>query len=636
VSDLVLGKTPPPRNRLTVRFAVFGLIVVVVVGVLSTRLVYLQIAQGGYFSGLAQSNTAVLQPLKSARGVIYDRTGRVVAANVATYVVTVRPADLPFAQRPAVVARLAELVHVPADEIIQALDRNAGRRFDPVRVAADVPIDVARIIAEESHTLPGVEVTVELRREYAYGPLLAHVLGYTGRVSADDLKTLAAEGYLTDDVRGRAGVEAVYEQALRGTYGSEQVEIGPTGATLRTLQVVQEPRTGDSLELSIDVDTQEQAQTALDWATGIVGLKRGVVIVMNPQTGEILAMVSNPTYDDNLFARGISNEDFQALLTNPDRPLINYAISEQFPPGSTYKLVTASGALAEGVITDKTQLETYPYLELGNNRYYDWNRHGFGPLDIYGGFAYSSDTFFYQVAAMLGIDRLAQYADDFGFGQRTGIDLPAEARGIVPTDEWKQEVFNQPIYPGEVYHAGIGQGYDAVTPLQILNAYSALANGGKLYQPQVVRRIIGPDGSVVRDFQPELVRTLDTDPKVLETMRIAARQVITSRHTANFVDLPIVVAGKTGLAEFGTRDSQGRMPFHSWFVAFVPKFEPDQPGDVTKTDSELAVVAFAYAADTKGNAATEMVKYFLQLHYHLDIDLRQPELLRNGNFFGGT
>jgi penicillin-binding protein 2 len=346
-------------------------------------------------------------------------------------------------------------------------------------------------------------------------------------------------------------------------------------------------------------------------------------------------MVSLPSYDNNLFARGITNPEYQGLLEDPNRPLVNFALSEQYPPGSTYKLVTASGALQDGLITPTTVLETAPYLEIGSYRYPEWNRRGFGPLDIYGGFAASSDTFFYQVAGMLGADRLAYWANEFGFGQRTGIDLPAEARGIVPTNAWKQSVFGQDVYPGEVYHAGIGQGYDAATPLQVLNAYCALANGGWLYQPQIVRRVLAPDGSVVQDFRPELLHALDVDPEVLRTMRIAAREVVTQRYTFNLADLPLVVAGKTGTAEFGVRDAQRRLPFHSWFVAFVPQFTADQPGDPAKTDSELAIVAFAYDSNTKGNAATEIVKMFLQEHYDLGVDLRRPDLLQKGNFYGG-
>ena len=636
LADLVLGQVPPPRNRLAVRFGIFGLIVVLVVGVLATRLFYLQIVRGGYYAGLAEENRLDLLPLRAARGVVYDRAGRPLVSNVPSYVVRIRPNDLPFGQRDAVVERLSILLKVPVQEIIETLDRNADLLFDPVRVASDVPLEVARLLAEEQRLLPGVEVAVEERRLYEYGPLLAHLLGYTGSITREELERESGGDYLYDDVVGKTGVELTFEEQLRGDYGLEQVERDATGRALRTLQVVDEPQAGNSVELTVDVEVQRHAETALKWATDIVDLQRGVVIVMNPQTGEVLAMVSLPTYDNNLFARGISNADFQALLENPNRPLINFALADQYPPGSTYKLVTGAGALEDRIISDQSVLQTAPYLEIGTYRYYDWNRRGFGPQDIYGGFAHSSDTFFFQLAGSLGIDRLAHWAREFGFGERTGIQLPGEARGIVPTDKWKRDLFNQPIYPGEVYQAGIGQGYDTATPLQVLNAYCTLANGGKLYKPQIVRRVLGPDGSVVRGFEPELMREMDVAPSVLETMRLAARQVVTSGHTYNLRQLPIVVAGKTGTAEFGTRDSKGRLPFHSWFTAFVPKFEGDQPGDAANPDSELAIVAFAYGSNTKGNAATEIVKYFLQLHYGLDVDLRRPDLLQRGNFYGGN
>ena len=636
MTDFVLGQPEPPRSRLGTRFGVFGLVVVIVVGLLTTRLFYLQVVQGGYYAGLAEANRNATQPIRSARGLIYDRGGRPLAINIPSYVVQVRPADMPFGERDAVVARLSTLLGIPARDIIESIDRYASLRFELVRIASDVSSDVARIIHEESRSLPGVEVSVEERREYAYGALVSHMLGYTGPVTAEDLLELSAAGYANDDRIGKTGVEATFEEELRGTYGSQQVERDPAGRVLRTLQIVQPPQAGNSLELTIDVEIQREAEEALRWATEIVDLQRGVVIVMNPQTGEILAMVSLPTYDNNLFARGITNAQFEALIEDPNRPLVNFALSEQYPPGSTYKLVTGAGALQDNVVNPGTLVETAPFLEIGTYRYWEWNRRGFGPLDIYGGFAHSSNTYFFQLAGGLGADRLAHWANEFGFGQRTGVELPAEARGIVPSDDWKQSVFGQDVFPGEVYQAGIGQGYDAATPLQVLNAYSALANGGWLYKPQIVRRVLAPDGTVVRDFQSELLSTVDVDPEVLRTMRLAAREVVTSRHTFNLVDLPLVVAGKTGTAEFGVRDAQGRLPFHSWFVAFVPQFTADQPGDPAKTDSELAIVAFAYGANTKANAATEMVKYFLQDHYDLGVDLTRPDLLERGNFYGGN
>jgi penicillin-binding protein 2 len=630
-----LGRTSP-RNRLVVRFGVFGLILVIVVGLLATRLFYLQIARGGYYAGLAYENQVALRPLRSTRGLIFDRAGRSLVTNIPSYVVTIRPADLPFGRRDAVIARLSTLLDVPERDIVELLDRNADLLFETVRIAADVPTDVARVITEERRSLPGVQVGVEQRRSYGYGPLVSHLLGYTGAITRDELTELRSLGYLNDDVIGKTGVELTFEEVLRGRYGLEQVERDATGRVLRTLQVVEEPQPGNSIELTIDTEIQREAEEALRWGFEVAGLDRGVVAVMNPQSGEVLAMVSLPTYDNNQFVGGISRADYNALLDNPNKPLVNFAISEQYPPGSTFKLVTGVGALAERVVSNSTTLDTGPYVEIGGYKFWEWNRRGFGPLDIFDGFGHSSNTFFYQLAGSLGMERLAHWAHEFGFGARTGIDLPAEARGIVPTDEWKQNLFNQPIYPGEVLQAGIGQGYDSVTPLQILNAYSALANGGKLYKPQVVRRVLGPDGGVVQEFEPELIREMDVKPQVLRTMRLAARRVVTIRHTYNLDRLPLVVAGKTGTAEFGTRDSEGRLPFHSWFVAFVPRFSADEEGDPARTDSELAVVAFAYDSNTKGNAATEIVKYFLQMHYDLDVDLRRPDLLERGNFYGGT
>ena len=635
MTDLVLGRKPPPRARLSVRFAVFGLIVALVVGLLTTRLFYLQVVEGGYYAGLATENGRAVIPLRSTRGVIYDRAGRQLAQNIPAYVVRIRPADLPFSQRDAVLGRLASLLKVPQSDLIETLDRQANNSFELVRLANDVPEDVARIITEESGSLPGVQVSVEERREYDYGPLVAHVLGYTGSVTADELEAFGDLGYLNDDQIGKTGVEATFEEILRGTYGEQEVEQDALGRILRTIEVTREPDPGNSIELTIDVEIQREAEEALRWATDIVNLQRGVVIVMNPQTGEVLALVSLPNYDNNLFAGGISGTDYQALLEDPNRPLVNFGLSEQYPPGSTYKLVTGAGAIEDNIIEDTTLLQTAAYLEIGTYRYYDWNRRGFGPLDIYGGFAHSSDTYFYQLAGALGIDRLGTWANEWGFGERTGIDLPAEARGIVPTNEWKENLFGEPIYPGEVYQAGIGQGYDAATPLQVLNAYNALANGGMLLKPQIVRRVLAPDGSVVSELQPELIRELDISKDTLRVMRRAAREVVTSRHTFNLVDLPIVVAGKTGTAEFGVRDSQNRLPYHTWFTAFVPNFTETEPGDPEKTDSELAIIAFAYDSNTKGNAAVEIVKYFLQDHYDLGVDLTRPDLLAKGNFYGG-
>jgi penicillin-binding protein 2 len=623
------GRTLPQRRM--ARFIVFALIVVLAVGTLTARLFYLQVVDGQELSAIAARNRTVLEAIVAPRGLIYDRTGRLLVSNVPTYAVKVRPADLPNERRDEVVSRLAALIGMDPVDINTSIDGNPGSAFDLVRVAQDVDKDTASLIAESRSDLPGVEVTIEARRQYTDGPLMSQLLGYTGPVSPEALEDLREKGYLPDDMIGKAGVEATYESELRGTYGSERVERDATGRKTQVLQTVADAIPGASLTLTIDTQAQKDAQRALTWAMDLVGLKRGVVIAMNPQTGEILAMVSLPTYDNNLFARGISGSDFTELLENPDQPLLNHAVQAHYPPGSTYKLVTGTGGLADKEIRPSTRLTTKSYLTLGATKFYEWNRRGWGACDIYCGFGHSSDTYFYQVAGMLGIDRLGYWAKQYGFGEPTGIDLPGEVSGIVPTNAWKQQVYGADIFPGETYQAGIGQGYDVVTPIQLINAFSALANGGTLYEPQIVREVVGPDGTVIKPFEPEVLQELDVPDSVLRVMRNAARETVTLRHTYNLVDLPIKVAGKSGTAEFGKRDSKGRLPFHSWFVGFVPKNE--KTGSFSREDAELVVLAFAYDSRTKGNAATEIVKYFLQLHYDIKDDYRNFDLLERGNFY---
>jgi penicillin-binding protein 2 len=626
-----LDQRPDVPARRFSRFLVFALAVVIGVGGLTARLFYLQISNGTQFTTLARSNRTVLEPLMSPRGLIYDRTGRLLVTNVPTYAVKVRPSDLPNSRRDDVVDRLAALLAMDPSDIHASIDGNPGSAFDLVRVAQDVDKSTALLISEAGTDLPGVEVTVEARRQYTDGPLMSQLLGYTGPVSAEQLPDLREDGYLPDDLLGKAGLELEYETDLRGTYGAESVERDPTGRRTKVLQTVSEPVPGASLTLSIDTQAQRDAEKALRWAMKKIGMTRGVVIAMNPQTGEVLAMVSLPTYDNNLFSRGISIADYDKLLKNKDKPLLNHAVQAHYAPGSTYKLVTGTGGLADREIRPSTRLTTKGFLTLGGVKFYEWNRRGWGPCNIYCGFGHSSDTFFYQVAGMLGADRLGYWANQYGFGQPTGVDLPREVSGIVPTNAWKEDALGAPMFGGETYQAGIGQGYDAVTPLQLINAYAALANGGTVYQPQVVREIVGPDGEVIRPFEPKVLHEMDVKGSTLRVMRNAARNTVELRHTYNLVDLPIKIAGKSGTAEFGVPDAKGRLPYSSFFIGFTPK-DPYK-GSFDKADSELVVMAFAHDSRTVGNAATEIVKYFFQLHYDIKKDYRLPNLLERGNFY---
>ena len=625
-----LSGRPLPERRFS-RFLVFGLAVVLAVGTLTARLFYLQITNGTEFSAISTRQRTVDEPIASPRGYMYDRNGRLLVKNVPTFAVKVRPADLPDERRDDVVNRLSALLRMDPAEINATIDGNPGSAFDLVRIAQDVDRRTAQLISEAGFELPGVDVVVEARRQYTDGPLMSQLLGYTGPVSAEQLPDLREQGYQPDDLLGKVGLELQYETELRGTYGVQTVARDKTGRRTQVLQTVRDAVPGASLKLTIDTKAQRNAQKALKWAMDKIGMKRGVVIAMNPQTGEILAMVSLPTYDNNKFARGISQAEYKKLLQNKDKPLLNHAIQAHYAPGSTYKLVTGTGGLADRDITPETRLLTRPFLTLGDTKFYEWNRRGWGPCDIYCGFGHSSDTYFYQVAGMLGIDRLAYWARQYGFGAKTGVDLPGEVDGIVPDNAWKQEALGARVFPGETYQAGIGQGYDAVTPLQLINAYAALANGGTLYQPQIVREVIGPDGKVARPFEKKVLHKMKVKSSVLRTMREAARSTVTLRHTYNLVDLPIKIAGKSGTAEFGTPDAKGRLPYSSFFVGFTPK-DP-RNGSFADHDSRLIVMAFAHDSRTKGNAATEIVKYFFQLHYGIEKDYRLPENLERTNFY---
>ena len=627
-------------RRLTPRLLAFGIAIILTVSGLGLRLFQLQLAQASTFEARTALGQTTSRPIPVARGLMYDRRGRLLVENVPTFVLRIVPAELPFEIRPEVAERLSGLTDLPARRIIERLDAHIGSQFEPVRIA-DVETETARIITEDPESYPGVRIDLEAHRSYPSGALLSHVLGWTGRISGPEYERLREQDYWPEDLIGKAGLEATFEDVLRGSYGLEEVELDSQGRELHAPRILKEPKAGDSLELTIDSRTQENAEKAMRWAMDAVGIDHGVVMAMNPQNGEILAMVSLPSYDNNAFAQGISNAEYRQLLRDPARPMLNGAIGEQNPPGSTYKLVTGSGALQDGKITPTTVIKTEPFIEIGDWKYWDWNKEGFGPVNIYGGFAHSSDTFFFRLAGMLGIDRLAYWAHQWGFGKPTGIDLPGEASGIVPTNDWKRRTLNEQYYTGEVYQAGIGQGYNVSTAIQVLNAYAALANGGTLFKPQLVRRILDPQGNVVERVPPEVIRQLDIDKSVLRTMRVAARRVVTVRHTYNLVDLPIVVAGKSGTAEFGVRDKQGRLPFSNWFVAFVPKeprktaSDPEGIEAVKREDADLVVLAYAHDTRTAGNAATEIVKYFLQLHYGLSVDLRQRWVLERANFYGG-
>jgi penicillin-binding protein 2 len=625
MTDLNDGSIDLRRSRgRFIAFAVAGLLLLFALG---GRLFQLQVVNGDMYAGRAAADRTVEVPVPAPRGLIFDRVGRPIAVSVPSWTVKVRPADLPIADRVRVMSRVAELTGADRATLRARLDAYSGSPFDLVPLERGVSREAALLIGEEAERLPGVVITVEPIRQYldetgaAGGQLLSHVVGYTGPIDRAELEALEVDGYLRDDVIGKAGVEASFEDALRGRFGAQLVERDASGRQLKVIETIREPVAGTNLMLTIDADIQRLATQALTWGMDVADVSQGVTVVMNPQTGEILAMVSLPAYDNNKFAGGISTEDFGIYLADPDRPLRNHAISDIYPPGSTYKLVTGIAAMEEGVTSAERLWPTYGCYQIpgaaAGECLYDWNRQGFGPLAMVDAFAKSSDTFFYQMAVETGIDPLAEWAHELGFGRLSGIRLPSEEEGIIASTEWARQQGRSGVFTGELAQAGIGQNVIAVTPLQMLNAYAAVANGGRLMRPMIVRGETDGNGELVEAYEPEVLHEIAADESTLQTMRIGAREVITSGHAYNIseLDLPGALSGKTGTAEFGELTAEGTLPFHSWFVAYLPSA-------AGATDAELAIVSFNYSAIVPGNVSAEVVKYFLQLYYGLDQDLR--------------
>jgi len=599
-------------------------------GVLGARLFQLQLIDGARYAAQAVAARTVSMPIAAPRGLIFDRAGRPVAVNTPSWTLYARPAELPVdvVQRDAVLAHAAQLAGLPPSVLRQRVAAYRGSPYDLVPLGKEISREAALLIGEQNEQLPGIDVGAQATRQYldengaVDGALLGHLVGYTGPVSSSEVSALSSQGYQPDDVIGRDGVESTFERELRGTYGSDLLERDASGRAVKVLQRVSDPVPGRNLMLTIDARMQRIATETLQWGLQSAGVAQGVTIVMNPQTGEILAMVSLPTYDNNKFAVGISPADYAAYLSDPTKPLRDHAIADIYPPGSTFKLVTGLAALEEGVTTVSQRWPTYGCYQIpdapAGQCLFDWNHRGFGPLSIVDAYAKSSDTFFYQMAVGLGVDRLGSWASQLGFGERSGIQLPGEAAGTVISKAWAQAQGRPDVFTGELAQAGIGQNAIAVTPLQLLNAYAAVANGGRLMRPMIVRGETDAVGKLVRSYSPEVIRTLSASASDLQTMRLGAREVISTGHASNIRDLrlPGSLSGKTGTAEFGTPTSQGVLPFHSWFVAYLPS----SPG---ATDANLAIITFTYSAVIRGNVSLEVVKYFLQQWFGLSQDLRR-------------
>lgn len=548
------------------RLKVLAGIVTFIIVALISRLVYLQIYQGEYFAKLADGNRIRLVSTSAPRGIIYDRNGVQLVNNRPAFTVELLPSLEPVS--PEVIERLSKLLNISVDDINEKIDRHSG--FDPVTLKIDVTPEIVTIIEEQKDLYPGVFIDTKPVRNYIYKFEAAHALGYVSEISESELeakKKAGDDSYKQGDIIGKFGLEKYYDKYLRGIPGGEQVEVDVTGRPVQLLGM-KNPISGASMTLTIDHHIQEATERAMDEILPTVNAKAAAAVVLNPQTGEVLAMVSRPNYDPNLFALGISTKDWNAINNNPHYPLDNKAVTGEYPPGSPFKIVTGIAALTEKVVTpDELIFDSGKHWLIPKT-----NAEGeaLGYINFDQALAHSDNVYFYEMGNRLGIDRLAAWARRFGLGQKTGIDLPYEASGNVASKEYKKKVFDEDWYLAETFDAAIGQGFNLVTPLQMAVLMSEVANGGKEYRPYLVKDIVAADGTVIKHFDPVVERDLNLDPNVLKLVQNGLHQVTTiGTASSMFKNFPIPIAGKTGTAE----NSHGRD--HGWFVAYGPFDNPN-------------------------------------------------------------
>jgi len=584
------------------RFIAMGLAILVVFTTLGARLYDLQITNGGHYRSLSEQNRVLRIPVTAERGNITDRNGYVLARNLPGFAVTVLPIDLPRARQALLASQLGAIVGRDPEELSKIIDQQRIRNpYEPVKVSAKpVSRDIALVLSERPELFPSVRVDAQSIRSYNDAVLYSPVMGYVGAITEDELNDLKAQGYLPTDIIGRTGLELQYEDYLRGQYGWREIERDASQREIKTL-AYSPPTVGNTVALTIDDRLQKLLETELKKGVDEDRFTQAVGVAINPQNGEILAMVSIPGYDNNWFVQGITPEQMAQLNGDDRHPLVNKAVGDIYPPGSTFKMVTGLSALTAGTATRNTTVNvSSTVMTVSGFNFYDWRAHG--TLDFLNAFAHSSDIYFYTLAgggpmapnvAGAGPVNIAKYARMLGFGQRTGIDLPGEARGIMPDPAWKLATLDEEWTIGNTYHEAIGQGFVAVTPLQLLNAYASVANGGTVFTPHLLKEVRDAQGNVVGTYKPPVdPRKLEMKAEDLRLIRESARRVVTIGH-AYMPNLKLPIAGKTGTAEFGAstgKDGAGRnrLGFHNWFVSFVPQ------QDTTDPTAQIAMVIFTY------------------------------------------
>lgn len=573
IKDIQLEAKIFSRRLLLGVILVFGLSML-----LTARLAWLQILDFDHYSDLALQNRVKISPLAPSRGLIYDRNGVLLAENIPSYNLAITPEEI--SDMPGLLKRLEQLLSIePSDlnRFRRQVDRSPA--FESIPLLTNLSDKQLALFEVSRHNFPGVEVLATLQRHYPKKELFAHLLGYVGRINESELEKIDPINYRGTTHIGKLGIEQQYESLLHGQSGLQSREVNSHGRPIRVLDE-ERPTEGDSIVLTLDRDLQQVAYDAL-------GNESGAIVAMDPRTGEVLAMVSRPAYDPNLFVHGISTKDYSALISNVETPLINRAIRGQYPPGSTIKPLTALAGLENNTIDPATKYFARPFYQIkGQERKYrDWKRSGHGWVNVIDALAVSSDVYFYDMSHRLGIDKMAEMYAQFGMGAITGIDLPGEKQGILPSREWKKKRQNIAWYPGETLIVGIGQGYMLTTPLQLANFTSCIAMRGGCREPHLLKTQLskeaGKQDLTTEGWQIELKNERNWDHIIEGMINVMHAPNGTARRSA--ADAEYKIAGKTGTAQVFSLEEDERynadelardLHDHALFVAFAPVENP--------------------------------------------------------------
>ncbi len=567
-------------ERDNLNYRLLGLVLMMAFAVLFGRIYILQSVRGDDYRAQAEGNKSRQQYILAPRGLILDSQGKTIVSNLPSFELVAIPANLPTDPQilDSKINKLAQITGFDKSEMQAAIAKMDRESFQPQTLVQNVEKNAALTIIGDGPEFSGFAVQNNPIRDYKDPLMFAHLVGYTGKITQEELQDKDGQNYLLNDYIGKTGLEYQYEEYLRGIPGQKPSEIDAQGNLIKNLQEIP-AIPGNNIKLSVDYDMQKVMYDSLVGSMKKFNETNAAAVVTNPQTGQVLAFMSLPGFDNNWFARGISGLEYAGLISDKNIPLLNRVTTGQYPPGSTVKPVLAIAALTEGTITPQTKILDDGVIRIGSYTYYGYNRAGLGVMDVYSAIARSSDIFFYTVGGGnpknevqgLGQDKIADWLRRFNLGKPLGIDLPNEKGGLVPDTAWKKSYKNEPWYLGDTYHYAIGQGDLLVTPLQINSWTSTIANGGKIMQPYILDEVVNIDGKTIVKKQSTVINENFLDPKWVKVVQDGMRQTVTAGSAQSLNTLPVAVSGKTGTAQIITNNLSET---HAWFTAYAPSENP--------------------------------------------------------------